>query len=214
MATNKTNKIDDENNLVTPTIRTDKIIELLADAKIDNSELRKNESITLLSQEVDFVTVKIHTSGIILWIILWYKLDLFKEIENNNILLLLFLGFIINLIIQIFNTSLYSSSATHELSSLINIEQMGAVTLGTISMFSIFSLSGYPKWSRLELIISLFLTALAIGVFEIYFFSSKKTGQQYSKLRKMKEILFNLMVMIFLLGLFFIHKSVTSNNNK
>jgi hypothetical protein len=214
MATNKTNEIDAEDNLVTPTIRTEKIIELLADAKIDNSELRKNESITLLAQEVDLDTVKINTVGIILWVIIWYKLDLFKEIENNNILLLVFLGFIINAIVQIFNTSLYSSSATHELSSLINIEQMGAVTLGTISMFTILALSGYPKWSRLGMIISLFLTALAIGVFEIYFFSSKKTGQQYSKLRKMKEILFNSMVMLFLLGLFFIHKSVTSNKSK
>ena len=72
------------------------------------------------------------------------------EIENNKTMILIFLGFIINAIVQIFSSSLYSSSATHEMSSLINIEQMGAVTIGTISMFAIFALSGYAKWKRTE----------------------------------------------------------------
>jgi hypothetical protein len=205
MATNKT--------IVAPTARDEKILELLLpDKKLDDQELHKNDTLNLFGIEIDLDSAKINIAGIFLWIIIWYKLKLFQRIEEDKTLLVIFIGFIIHNISQILNSSLYSASSSGEMVNLINIEQMGAVIFGSFALFSLFILSSYFTFENKKIINIILLTCLAIGCFQLVFFSTERTGKNFRKLRKVKENLFNTMIVLFLVALLFIHKSVSNSN--
>lgn len=188
-------------NKITPTVYTDDgnhaLVELQADAKKDEITLKKNETFVIMGREIDQMSARINILAIILWVAIWYKLKLFREIEKNHVFLMIFVVFIANSFLQILSSSFYSGSVSHELTSLLNLEQMGAVLLGTITLFAIFSVSDMAKWNNKSQVSTIAFVSMLVGIVEVFYFSVKKTGYQYKKLRKLKESLFNIMIVLF-----------------
>jgi hypothetical protein len=179
--------------VVTPTIyESDEFIDKQKPTIVDRIELHEENSIRLFGTRIDLKTLYVSLLAIIIASSLWYHTTLLKIGVKVNFILILFVTLILNFVLQIFTSSTFAGSISLEQSRLISGEQMNSMLLGSLLVFIFIMKNREEKDLRYILMV-----ILIISILNSLIVSVKKTGSSIRTIRKIKQAIFNITLILF-----------------
>lgn len=152
----------------------------------------------IIDLTVDKVSFIVLSFTIIALIILWKKLGLFSLIRDTKILLLIFIVQILFFMFQIFSSPASHADVSKETSSLIVVEQLSSVFLGSMVLFIVFS-------SKIQYInYRIIMVSIIINTLLFIYTSVENTGENMRILRKIKQSGLNISIFLFATACFLI----------
>jgi len=147
----------------------------------------------LFGQKVDYLTTVVNVFGICLGIFIWLYFGLYNKGYNKYFLYALCLF----LVSQTFTSGISIASYSVEDNEIKEVVQLNAVLFSSLTILFAFGNSNFDSEDNKMLIISLFVSLLAV-----VYYSIKKSGDGKRTIRKLKILFMTISIFIFMNFLF------------
>ena len=160
---------------------------------INDIQFEKDETILMFGREIEKNTLYIKLFGIVIVVIIWYLLGIFKYLKSDIVLQFIFLAFILLTFMSIYSSSFLSGSISLETAKLINIEQNNVSMIGNIIFLFILIEYFYNKHSsdKYNHIAYSILILLLINNLR---FNLKPHGGSIKAIKELKETILNVVI--------------------
>lgn len=173
---------------------------------------KQNPTFTFLGYKFDTDSAIVMGLLVFIWFIVWKSTGLLSLVKYDLTFLVVFILFIIYCIINLYTSDTVSGSIVYELNILTSVEQMVAILYGTMVLFTLFHhflpiLDGC-KNLVFKILISIVIIMTIISMWVNVFV----TGRAFRALRKFKQGIYNIALILFLLvALIYIKQKDCSN---
>lgn len=169
---------------------------------------KKNPTLTIGNYDFDIDSCVVMLLLILIWSFIWKTSGLWAMLKYDITFIFLYFFFIIYCVLNMFTSGNTSGSIVYELNILMNVEQMVSILFGTMILFTLFKdrLEIHQGCKKLisHLMMSIVIIMTIISLWVNVFVS----GRAFRALRKFKQGVYNISLMLFLItGLIYIKQT-------
>lgn len=185
---------------------SEKINDISIDSTVPEDEIGEKGNPTFMFQgfEIDVDTARVVGLLLVIWIFIWRITGVYTSLRHDLLFTFIFISFTIYLLTALVTSGHYSGSITYELNILLSVEQMLIIVFGTVVLFTLFSSklsvheSCAPVIKRINLAMLVLLCTANLWV-SIY-----NSPRAFRTIRKMKQGIYNIVMIMFMVCLMII----------
>lgn len=165
----------------------------------------QNPVVRIFDYDLDVDSITVSLLIVFMWSLIWYGSGLYKTLRYDWVFSLIFILFIVYIVTGVLSAGTTSGGIVYELNILLTVEQMIAILMGSVILFTLFSKNLPAPEGCSPIVFRLLMSNVVILMIASLWVNVITTGRAFRFIRKLKQGIYNIaLTFLIIVGIIYI----------